>query len=321
MPESGRSLAITRVQAMAYHARENNKKVGAVNFLVKLCAKAPDSDQVIGLGEGQPRLGATGDRADVSWRVLEACLGRLHERELDVADADSAVAAVRDAMRELRPVADSFAAEVGWSDPFRGARVHEVLDSGRKLSMMDMMQLQQDELSIPARSLVPLLRVPAADAAGHPTAFALRAQAVRSRPWPGGGGSELSMSTMESLKKRRLAGMYPIAITVRATREEARRIERNARKAGRNRSRFLAELGAADGAAEKLPPPASPEYVAALEALMFQLRKAGVNLNQLAHRENSADVGGPLEPPSQDEVQEGARAVREVAEQIRATLR
>jgi penicillin G amidase len=45
-----------------------------------------------------------------------------------------------------------------WSDPFRGARVHEVLASGRKLNMMDMMQLQQDELSIPARTLVPLLR-------------------------------------------------------------------------------------------------------------------------------------------------------------------
>jgi penicillin G amidase len=45
-----------------------------------------------------------------------------------------------------------------WSDPFRGARVHEVLAAGRKLNQMDMMQLQQDELSIPARVLVPLLR-------------------------------------------------------------------------------------------------------------------------------------------------------------------
>jgi penicillin G amidase len=45
-----------------------------------------------------------------------------------------------------------------WVDPFRGARVHEVLAAGRKFNMMDMMQLQQDELSIPARMLVPLLR-------------------------------------------------------------------------------------------------------------------------------------------------------------------
>jgi penicillin G amidase len=45
-----------------------------------------------------------------------------------------------------------------WADPYRGARVHEVLSSGRKLNMAEMMRLQQDELSIPARSLVPLLR-------------------------------------------------------------------------------------------------------------------------------------------------------------------
>jgi penicillin amidase len=45
-----------------------------------------------------------------------------------------------------------------WADPYRGARVREVLDSGRRLNAMDMMRLQQDELSIPARTLVPLLR-------------------------------------------------------------------------------------------------------------------------------------------------------------------
>ncbi len=44
-----------------------------------------------------------------------------------------------------------------WSDPFRWARIAEVLGSGRKLDMMDMMRLQTDVLSLPARSLVPLL--------------------------------------------------------------------------------------------------------------------------------------------------------------------
>ncbi len=57
-----------------------------------------------------------------------------------------------------------------WSDPFRDNRVQEVLGSGRKLTLSDMMRLQHDELSIPARTLLPLLRdVPlttaAADAA------------------------------------------------------------------------------------------------------------------------------------------------------------
>jgi penicillin amidase len=44
-----------------------------------------------------------------------------------------------------------------WADPFRFARIVEVLGSGRRVSMMDMMQLQTDYTSIPARSLVPML--------------------------------------------------------------------------------------------------------------------------------------------------------------------
>jgi len=45
-----------------------------------------------------------------------------------------------------------------WSDPFRWARATEVLASGRRHSMADMMRLQTDQMSIPARTLVPLLR-------------------------------------------------------------------------------------------------------------------------------------------------------------------
>jgi len=44
-----------------------------------------------------------------------------------------------------------------WTDPFRFARIEEVLGSGRRFTLTDMIRLQQDELSIPARSLVPLL--------------------------------------------------------------------------------------------------------------------------------------------------------------------
>ena len=44
-----------------------------------------------------------------------------------------------------------------WSDPYRGDRVNEVLGSGKKLTMEDMKALQVDYLSIPARTLVPLL--------------------------------------------------------------------------------------------------------------------------------------------------------------------
>ncbi len=45
-----------------------------------------------------------------------------------------------------------------WTDPYRWARGSEVLASGRKFNMMDMIELQHDYLSIPARALVPMLR-------------------------------------------------------------------------------------------------------------------------------------------------------------------
>jgi penicillin G amidase len=44
------------------------------------------------------------------------------------------------------------------ADPFRVARISEVLGSGRLHTVADMMRLQNDNVSLPARSLVPLLR-------------------------------------------------------------------------------------------------------------------------------------------------------------------
>ena len=44
-----------------------------------------------------------------------------------------------------------------WADPYRFARISEVLGSGRRVTMTDMQRLQTDYLSLPARSLVPLL--------------------------------------------------------------------------------------------------------------------------------------------------------------------
>jgi penicillin amidase len=45
-----------------------------------------------------------------------------------------------------------------WTDPFRFARIEEVLGSAQKFTMTDMILLQHDHLSLPARSLVPLLQ-------------------------------------------------------------------------------------------------------------------------------------------------------------------
>jgi penicillin G amidase len=45
-----------------------------------------------------------------------------------------------------------------WADPYRASRITEVLGSGRLFSVAEMARLQNDDLSIPARALVPLLR-------------------------------------------------------------------------------------------------------------------------------------------------------------------
>ncbi len=45
-----------------------------------------------------------------------------------------------------------------WGDEMRGVRVDELLSSGRRFTLVDMMEYQHDELSVPARNLVPLLR-------------------------------------------------------------------------------------------------------------------------------------------------------------------
>ncbi len=61
-----------------------------------------------------------------------------------------------------------------WADPYRWARVNEVLGSGRLHTVMDMMSLQTDELSIPARTLVPLLAdLPATSRAAERARMAL----------------------------------------------------------------------------------------------------------------------------------------------------
>jgi penicillin amidase len=45
-----------------------------------------------------------------------------------------------------------------WADPYRAQSVAEFLSSGRRFTVADMVELQNNDLSIPARSLVPLLR-------------------------------------------------------------------------------------------------------------------------------------------------------------------
>ncbi len=62
---------------------------------------------------------------------------------------------------------------VTWSDAFRASRIEEVLGSGRKFNVPEMMRLQNDDLSVMARAITPLLRH-----APLPNAAAARARDV-----------------------------------------------------------------------------------------------------------------------------------------------
>lgn len=133
MQDQERSLTVTRVHAMAHHARLDGKRVGAVNFLVKLSGTVGGGEQVFGLGESQPRQGVTGDRHKESWAFLQKCLASLHERELSAGDAAGAVATVRELTREFHALADSFNPEKGWRVPFRGTLL------GVEVALLDLM--------------------------------------------------------------------------------------------------------------------------------------------------------------------------------------
>jgi len=72
-------------------------------------------------------------------------------------ELDPARGWVASANQENLPLGYPFPISYQWADPYRQSRVEEVLDSPRRFTMTDMMRLQHDELSIPARSLFPLL--------------------------------------------------------------------------------------------------------------------------------------------------------------------
>ncbi len=107
---------------------------------------------------------------------------------------------------------------------------------------------------------------------------------------------------------------------MRVTYDEHQELAERAHAARRSLSRYLIESGLR-GRPPKLQSalPPSPEERAILEGLFFQLRKAGVNLNQLAHRENSAAYTD-AEPPTDAELREASKAVSELVREIEKRL-
>ncbi|MGH2365749.1 MAG: plasmid mobilization protein [Chloroflexota bacterium] len=81
---------------------------------------------------------------------------------------------------------------------------------------------------------------------------------------------------------------YHHQLTIRATKTERKHLGERAKAAQLSISRYLIETGLTSAN------PPTPESRAERERLVFQLRKVGVNLNQLARRAN-AGLPVPLE--------------------------
>jgi penicillin amidase len=69
--------------------------------------------------------------------------------------ADPAVGWLATANQDNLPRGYPIRVGLQWTDPFRFARIEEVLGSGRRFTLGDMMKLQHDELSLPARARPP----------------------------------------------------------------------------------------------------------------------------------------------------------------------
>jgi D-alanine-D-alanine ligase-like ATP-grasp enzyme/acylphosphatase len=123
MTDTGRRLVLRRVQSMAYNVDLPGRRLGATNVLVELRGSDETGDEIIGLGEGQPRDALTGDRTSTSWDFLTDCVQRLYQRELVITDAAGALTTVRAMMAEFRDVAAGYEADANRPVPFRGTLV------------------------------------------------------------------------------------------------------------------------------------------------------------------------------------------------------
>jgi D-alanine-D-alanine ligase-like ATP-grasp enzyme/acylphosphatase/L-alanine-DL-glutamate epimerase-like enolase superfamily enzyme len=105
---------------MAYQVEIPGRRVGATNLLVELRGFDDSGHEIIGVGEGQPRDGLTGDRTATSWEFLSECVRRLYRRDIEVTDAPAAVETVRATMGEFRTLAEDYEADANRPVPFRG---------------------------------------------------------------------------------------------------------------------------------------------------------------------------------------------------------
>ena len=121
-------------------------------------------------------------------------------------------------------------------------------------------------------------------------------------------------SMSEGKRSHRPCRSYPVCIPVRVSYEEQERIHSLAEATGHSASRYLVRL-----ALEGRPPPTLLERQE-VALLLFELRRIGVSLNQIAARINTVWATGKKIPLSVDELQCALSAVDSLSQYYRRRL-
>lgn len=104
---------------------------------------------------------------------------------------------------------------------------------------------------------------------------------------------------------------YPKKILVRLTEAEKETIEKNAKKSELSVSRYLVRSGVGD---ERGLDPAEREL---REQAIYELRRVGVNLNQIAYALNAARRTGHGDEPPASEITKAAESLKIVLEAVK----
>jgi hypothetical protein len=123
-------------------------------------------------------------------------------------------------------------------------------------------------------------------------------------------------TTGKPRQRRWKSEQLPRVFTVRADDEEYRALKKLAEKTGWSLSRLLIEATLYHGAK---PAEESRAERAVFKQLVFEVRRVGVNLNQVAHALHAAHRGGGM-APAQAELEAVARSIESVLRKLQQKL-
>ncbi len=126
----------------------------------------------------------------------------------------------------------------------------------------------------------------------------------------------------ETPKKKKTTGRKPkpeeekagAPILVRATPAERKAIRKRADAAELSLSRFLVARGLSE------QPPPTKEDREALSKMLFELKKAGNNINQIAHAMHSSRLTD-APPPAKGEISEAILTIREATAAVKKRMK